>query len=119
MGDTFYGDANQTTYLGGPDFGLYKSIDGCNTWNEVTLPLTARCNKHCPNDIAIANDNTIWISSTNSVVYGDGGGKIFSSSDGSNFTLRHLIQGGKRTQIALSSNNINKIYALVEDSTTG
>jgi hypothetical protein len=119
VGDTFYGDANQTTYLGGPYFGLYKSLDGGDTWNEVILPLTARGNKHCPNDIVIANDNTIWISTTNSVVYGDGGGKIFSSSDGSNFTLRHLIQGGKRTQIALSLNNINKIYALVEDSTTG
>lgn len=119
VGDTFYGDSNQTTYLGGPVFGLYKSIDGGGTWNEVTLPLTARGNKHCPNDIVIASDNTIWISTTNSVVYGDGGGKIFSSSDGSNFTLRHVIQGGKRTQIALSSNNNNKIYALVEDSTTG
>ena len=119
VGDTFYGDANQTTYLGGPAFGLYKSLDGGGTWNEVTLPLTARGNKHCPNDIVIASDNTIWISTTNSVVYGDGGGKIFSSSDGINFTLRHIIQGGKRTQIALSSNNVNKIYVLVEDSANG
>jgi hypothetical protein len=119
VGDTFYSAANQTTYLGGPIYGLYKSIDGGTSWNLVNMPLTADRNKHCPNDIEIGSDNSIWISTTNSLLYGDGGGKIFSSSDGNTFTLRHEIPNGKRTQIALSSNNINKIYVLAEDSTNG
>ncbi len=119
VGDTFYSAANQTTYLGGPIYGLYKSIDGGTNWNLVNMPLTADRNKHCPNDIEIGSDNSIWISTTNSLLYGDGGGKIFSSSDGNTFTLRHEIPNGKRTQIALSSNNINKIYVLAEDSTNG
>jgi hypothetical protein len=119
VGDTFYSSANQTTYLGGPIYGLYKSIDGGANWNLVNMPLTADRNKHCPNDIEIGSDNSIWISTTNSLLYGDGGGKIFSSSDGNTFTLRHEIPNGKRTQIALSTNNINKIYVLSEDSTNG
>lgn len=119
VGDTFYGAANQATYLGGPIYGLYKSIDGGTNWNLVNMPLTSDRNKHCPNDIEIGPDNSIWISTTNSLLYGDGGGKIFSSSDGNTFTLRHEVPNGKRTQIALSSNNINKIYVLAEDSTNG
>jgi hypothetical protein len=119
VGDTFYSAANQATYLGGPIYGLYKSTDGGANWNLVNMPLTADRNKHCPNDIEIGSDNSIWISTTNSLLYGDGGGKIFSSTDGVTFTLRHEVPSGKRTQIALSSNSINKIYTLVEDSTTG
>lgn len=37
-GDTFYSAANQATYMGGPAFGLYKSIDGGLNWIEVNLP---------------------------------------------------------------------------------
>lgn len=118
-GDTFYSDANQATYLGGPGFGLYKSIDGGTTFTEVTLPLTANGNKHSPNDIEIGSDNKIWVATTNSVVYSDGGGKIFSSVDGVTFTQAHQIPNGRRTELAVSSSNPNKIYALVQDGTSG
>ena len=119
VGDTFYSDANQTTYLGGPIYGLYKSIDGGANWDLIDMPLTAERNKYCPNDIEIGSDNVIWVSTTNSLLYGNGGGKIFSSTDGNTFTFRHEVPSGKRTQIALSTNNINKIYVLSEDSTNG
>ncbi|MBP6039392.1 MAG: T9SS type A sorting domain-containing protein [Flavobacterium sp.] len=116
-GDSFYGAANATTYLGGPGYGLFKSVNGGSSWTEVSLPLTANGNRHCPNDIAIAADNKIWVSTTNSVVYGDGGGKIFSSTDGTNFTLAYTVASGDRTQIAVSSTTANKVYVLAELST--
>ncbi|MGB6269723.1 MAG: PA domain-containing protein, partial [Olleya sp.] len=50
-GDSFYGAANATTYLTGPEFGLYKSLDNGTSWNELTLPLTTNGFKHCPNDL--------------------------------------------------------------------
>ncbi|OGS61531.1 MAG: hypothetical protein A2X07_07445 [Flavobacteria bacterium GWF1_32_7] len=119
VGDTFYSSANQATYLGGPAFGLYKSVDGGANWNLLTLPLTVDRNKTCPNDIEIGPDNTIWLATTNSLVYGDGGGRILSSTNGTTFTARHTVPNGKRTQIAVSSTNANKIYVLSEDSTNG
>lgn len=117
-GDTYYSSANSATYLGGPEFGLYKSVDGGANWTEVSLPLTAGGKKHCPNDIAIAADNKIWVSTTNSVVFGDGGGKIFSSTDGVNFVDEYTVVDGQRTQIAVSRTAADKVYVLAELSTT-
>lgn len=117
-GDSFYSAANATTFLGGPEFGLYKSIDGGTSWVEINLPLTSAGNKHCPNDIEIGADNKIWLSTTNSVVFGDGGGEIFSSSDGVNFTNEYTVPTADRTQIAVSSTNAQKIYVLAEGTTT-
>ena len=113
-GDSFYSDANVNTFLGGPEFGLYKSTDGGSNWSEMALPLTANGNKYAPNDIEIGADNKIWVATTNSVVFGDGGGTILSSVDGTTFTKIHEIAGAKRTQIALSATDAQKMYALAD-----
>ena len=118
-GDSFYAAANATTFLGGPQFGLYKSVDGGQNWTEINLPLTATGNKHCPNDIAIGADNKIWVSTMNSTVFGNGGGKVYSSTDGTNFTQKYVVTDGSRTQIAVSSTNPNKLYVLSEINQTG
>ena len=116
-GDTFYGTANATTYLGGPEYGLYKSVDGGANWSEVSLPLTANNRKHCPNDIEIASDNKIWVSTTESALFEEGGGVIFSSTDGVTFTTAYTVPDADRTQIAVSSTTANKVYVLAETST--
>ena len=113
-GDSFYSAANTTTYLSGPEYGLYKSVDGGANWNEVNMPLTGGNHKHCPNDIAIASDNKVWVSTTKSVVYGDGGGIIFSSTDGNNFIQKYVVPNGDRTQIAVSKTTADKVYVLAE-----
>ena len=118
-GDSYYGAANATTFLGGPEFGLYKSANGGATWSEIGLPLTAGGNKHCPNDIAIGADNKVWVSTTNSTVYGDGGGIVFASSNGTTFTQKHAVTNGTRTQIAVSSTVADKVYVLSELNQTG
>ncbi len=113
-GDTFYSTANATTYLGGPAFGLYKSVDDGANWTEIFLPATSAGNKRSPNDIAIGSDNKIWVATTSSRVYGDGGGTIYSSMDGVNFTEKYIVPGGDRTQIAISSTTPDKLYVLAE-----
>jgi PA domain/Secretion system C-terminal sorting domain len=113
-GDTNYGSSGSVTFLGGTSYGLYKSTNGGANWNELSLPLTAEGNKHCPNDIEIASDNKIWLSTTQSTINNDGGGIIFSSTDGILFEQKHVVLNGGRTQIAVSATNPDKIYVLSE-----
>ncbi len=115
-GDSFYRSANETTFLGGPQYGLYKSTDGGANWTELNLGVTSNNNKYCPNDIELGADNSIWLATINSAVYGDGGGTVFQSTNGVNFTRKYNVVGGDRTQIAPSATNAGKIYLLVEES---
>lgn len=104
------------SYLGAPNFGLYKSINGGATWTEVALPLTGSGFKHCPNDLELTAGNKIWLATTNSFAFADGGGKVFSSADGVNFVEKFEVSSGIRTQIAASKTNPNKVYVLAQVS---
>lgn len=116
--DGYYSSANATTYQGAFEYGMYKSTDGGASWNQLNMPLTANGNKHAPNDIEITSDGTIWVATTQSWAFRDGGGKVFSSTDGgTTFTLKHTVTangGGKRVEIEVSNTNPNKIYVLSE-----
>jgi photosystem II stability/assembly factor-like uncharacterized protein len=108
------GDAYNYAYIGARDFGLYKTTNGGSTWSSITLPLTASGNKHCPNDIAIGADNKVWVATTNSTVFNEGGGKIFGSNDGINFNDMFTVPMGERVQIAASKTVADKLYVLSE-----
>ena len=54
----------------------------------------------------------------NSIVYGDGGGRIMSSTNGTNFTVRHTVTSGKEPNKQFLQPS-NKIYVLCEDATNG
>jgi len=116
--DGYYSSANAITYQSAFEYGLYKSTDGGASWTQLSMPLTANGNKHCPNDIEIGSDGRIWVSTTESWAFGDGGGKVFCSTDGgATFTLKHTVTGnggGKRVEIEISNTNPDKIYVLSE-----
>lgn len=114
-----YGAANATTYLGGDAYGLYKSVNGGTSWNEVSLPLTSGGKKHTPNDLEIGADNKIWIGTTNSITTGQGGGKVFASTNAAATTFQEMysITNGNRMQIATSNSNAGTIYVLAQVST--
>ena len=113
-GDTSYGSANASTYLGSGEYGLYKSSNGGTNWSVVALPLTAGGKKHCPNDIEFGANGVVWVSTTKSTAFDDGGGAIFSSTDGTNFVKKHEIPTGDRTQIAVSPTTPNLVYVLAQ-----
>jgi len=107
-------------YVVGGEFGIYKSIDGGSNWNLLTLPLTTFGNRHPINDLLITPDNKIWAGSINSSSFRndagdayDGGGKIFVSTDGVNFTQKLAIPNGNRVELASSYSNANKIFAAI------
>lgn len=100
--------------LGGFDYGLYKSVNNGTSWTEINLPLTTDGHKTAPNDIEITAGGKIWLSSTNNSLFGDGGGRIFSSTDGVVFQEKYAIASGDRTQIAVSKTNPEKVYVLAE-----
>ena len=113
-GDSFYGAAGTTTYLGGTTYGLYKSVNGGSNWSEISLPLTTEGKKHCPNDIEIGADNKVWVSTLDSRLWNTGGGKVFSSNDGLTFTQKFSIADAGRVEIVVSATNPDKIYSLFE-----
>ncbi|MGJ5642785.1 PA domain-containing protein [Formosa sp. S-31] len=112
-GSTFYSDSNPITLLGPQDYGLFKSDNEGSSWKLLGLPLTSGGNRYEPNDLELGADNTLWVATTRNKVYGDGGGTIFSSSNGENFNLAYSFNA-RRTQIALSGTKPNKIYVLAE-----
>lgn len=109
IGASFYTRNPINTFVGVNDYGIFKSTDQGNTWNQVTLEVNG--NSIAPNDFEIGLDNTLWLATTRNV-YGDGGGRIYNSSDGTNFTLKHTITNGRRTEISLSKQNANTVYVL-------
>lgn len=118
VGDTFYSSANMTTYMGGTSIGLYKSVDNGLNWSKVPLPLTANGKPYAINDIEFGADNKVWISTNNSDIWSNGGGIIFSSTDGDTFTQAYAVTNGKRIQIETSPSAANTIYVLAETSDT-
>ena len=50
-------------------------------------------------------------------MYNEGGGVIFSSTDGTNFNTIYNVPDADRTQITISSTDPNKLYVLAETST--
>ncbi|WP_417800780.1 thrombospondin type 3 repeat-containing protein [Tenacibaculum sp.] len=99
--------------LGGDSIGVYKSINGTD-FTKINLPKTSGGNPYEPNNLEIASDNSIYLSTTRSFTFGDGGGAILKSTDGENFSLVHSIENGIRTEIALSPSNAGMVYVLAE-----
>ena len=97
---------------------VYKSSNGGGTWTKLNLPLSQNGRPTCPNDLELGADGDIWVSSTNSWTFGDGGGRVFQSTDnGSTFVLKHTVTGeagGKRVEIEASNTTADKIYVLSE-----
>lgn len=124
VGDGFFNDSSVNTFFNSLNYGLYKSSNGGSNWSRLTLPVSTSGNETCPHDLELGTNGTIWVSSTDSQTFGDGGGRIFSSTDnGTTFTLKHTVTGyasgtngtggrGSRVEIETSSVNPNTIFVL-------
>jgi hypothetical protein len=118
VGARGYSSNPQGTFIGVENYGIFKSTDTGTNWNRVVLNHpTANKGPEAPNDFEIGSDNTLWLSTTSNVYAGDGG-RVYSSANGSTFTLKHTVPNGIRTEIAVSKTSANKIYILAQLTTT-
>lgn len=100
------GSLNQ--FLGLQEQGLYKSTDDGANWSKITLN-ESNGSPSNPNDLELDLNNNVWLTTTRSS-FGPNGGKIFRSTDGTNFSLMHTIAGASRTELEPSSLDANKFW---------
>ena len=114
----FYRDAgNPNQFTGIDQQGLYKSLDNGNNWNRLDIKEDAATFIN-PNDLEIDLENNIWLATTRTA-FGDPGGKIFKSTDGTDFDLINTLPSASRTEIEVSSLDANKLWAVVNDANSG
>ena len=103
---------------GSANTGLWRSADGGATWTQV-MDTTSNGTPYEIMDLDMGSDNRLWAGSRTNV-YGDGGGDIFYSDDGTNWTRSSLgfIGSGNRTIIAVAPSDPNTVYGMVASSDT-
>lgn len=118
-GESPYSTSTPSAILGSDSYGVYKSTDG-EVFSKLSIPKTTDGNEYEPNNLEVAIDNTILLSTNESRSFGDGGGVIFrSDADGTSFTNLYTVPDGLRTEIEVSPINANTVYVLAEiDSDT-
>ncbi len=110
---------NPSNFLGTFNGGLYRSTNGGTNWNRIENPSMAftfsgTTGFISPNDFELGADNTLYFGSIASPGIGQGGGRIYSSPDGLNWTLEQTISQTDRIELATSSSNANLIYIAAE-----
>lgn len=110
---------NPNNVLGAQSAGLYRSVDDGATWSRVENPSMAYNFSGgtfyvIPNDLEIGADNTLFMGTIAATSLGQGGGRIYSSTDGLNWSLDQTLPQTDRVEIATSSSNANLIYAATD-----
>ena len=106
VGRHYYGDAaNPSNILGNLNYGLYKSTNNGGSWSRIISGII-------PNDFEVSNNNTIWMGTNFS------GGEVYNSSNGVNWNLVTTLPNSDRVELAVSSQDASKLYALTEGTTT-
>jgi len=95
--------------------GMFRSTNGGTTFTQV-MPTTGVANSfYAPADIEIAANNRIWVG-TRANSYGNGGGTILYSDNGTTWTVSTVRGSNRRVEIACAPSNSNVVYAVVEAS---
>ena len=112
-GESSFSRSYPYTVMGSGYQGLYKSVDGGATWQQVTLPADPNGKPFTPNDLEISADNKIWLTTTSSLLYDGDNGAIMSSTDGNTFTIIQPLSNTGRIELAVSKTDPGKMYLLM------
>lgn len=126
IGSTLYDSpnfivSNPVNALGAQNAGLYRSVDDGTTWNRIENPsmqlnLGGIIFYVIPNDLEIAADNTLYFGSITSRATRQGGGRVYSSTDGTNWSLVSTLNGSDRVEIAPSKTNPDLFYVATQSN---
>ncbi|WP_196895605.1 T9SS type A sorting domain-containing protein [Aureivirga marina] len=110
----------QLDFLGLQNTGLYKSVDSGVTWERIESDNMAHnfgssTYYYIPNDIEIGSDNSIWISTINLPGINGGAGRVFNSSNGTDWDLKVTLPNANRVELAASKSNPSHLLALCEN----
>lgn len=120
VGGFVYQDAgNPNNWLGLQSAGLYRSVDGGAAWSRMESEnfkyvFSGFDFYYIPNDFEISADNTLWVGMIGSAVGQSGAGLVYKSTDGTTWSLEATLANANRVELAVSSSDANKLYALVE-----
>ncbi|QTD36306.1 fibronectin type III domain-containing protein [Polaribacter batillariae] len=124
VGAHSYGDAKSpSNWLGLQSTGIYRSTNNGLNWNRIeSANLTHTFNNttyyYIPNDFEVGADNRIWMGTIGSAL-GEGGGRVYSSTNGSTWTeaATSPLPNSNRVELEASATNANKLYALTQGTT--
>ncbi len=125
VGAHVYGDASSpANWLGLQTAGLYRSTNDGATWNRIEssnlqFDFQGTAYPIIPNDFEIGADGRLWMGTiTTPGIGGTGGGRVFSTANGGTWTEAGAspLPDSNRVEIAVSSSDANKMYALTQGS---
>lgn len=94
------------------DAGVYKSVNGGANWNRFNITFDNGNFKN-PCDLEIDINNNIWFTTTDNV-FGDDGGDIYRSTNGTSFSLIRNIPSASRTELEVSSTDANRFWVAAQ-----
>lgn len=121
VGAFVYGDAaSPSNWLGLQTAGIYRSTNGGSTWARIESANMSNVQSgktyyYIPNDFEIGADNKLWVGTINNA-FGVGGGRVYSSTNGSTWTeaAASPLTDSNRVELEPSASNANKLYALTQ-----
>ena len=111
---------NPNNFLGLQSAGLYRSADDGANWNRIEsanmqFQFSGFDFYFIPNDFEIGPDNKLWMGTIRTPgLTNTGGGRIYSSTDGTTWTQVTQLPASDRTEIEISATDANRIYALTQ-----
>ena len=121
VGANVYGDSSSPrNYLGLQSTGIYRSTNNGTSWSRIesanlSHSFGGATYYYIPNDLEVGADNRLWMGTIGSAL-GEGGGRVYSSSNGATWTeaAASPLTDSNRVELEPSATNGNKIYALTQ-----